>query len=266
MAKMTRPQPRPARACDAIIPFLLLLDVLLLPCAHRLDPGNLMLQADALEVAAVLRPDSCADAEAVKARADARFRAGDMQGASDAYTALLALLQQQDAQLRNSTGEKGGSARCTAGQSSSKTQLLVAALSNRAACWLALGSHHCCVADCSAGLAAILSPVAAAGGDVSAQAGSSGGDAPSVLQQQEPAQLQGGLADPQLARSAARLAARLAAAHTCLKQTAQADVAYAWAAGCWAALGEHARATALNADRRRVLPAVVAQPAQPSCC
>ena len=63
----------------------------------RLDPGNLTLQADALEVSLARDPArSSSDPAALKQLGAARFKAGDLQGAAEAFTALADLLRQAD--------------------------------------------------------------------------------------------------------------------------------------------------------------------------
>jgi tetratricopeptide (TPR) repeat protein len=221
-----------------------------LQAALRLDPGSRTLQADALEVAAALSPDGSSDPHSLKARADARFRAGNMHGAAEAYTAILQLLPPAAPVDPASAGggDDDSSSRPAGMQESQQQQqqLRVAAVSNRAACWLSLNEYARCIADCSSALAGILAPH-----EASSQGGSNG------MPQLHPPQVLLQLPEA-MAKSAARLAARLAAAHCCLKQLPAADAAYGWAAAAWAVLGEPAKAAAIASDQQRMQQLAVA--------
>jgi hypothetical protein len=177
-----------------------------------------------------------------------------MQGAAEAYSCVLDLLQQQEQQQVPATcsthAAAAAAAAAAAGDSDAPQpqQLRIAAHSNRAACWLALNEYERCVADCRVALGAILlaptdAPAAASGAL----------DVTMLLQQRPPQRLCARGASA--CRSAARLAARLAAACGCQKQLGAADAAYAWAAGAWRAAGEPRRAAAIEADRQVVAPA-----------
>nr|BBA27223.1 DYX1C1-like protein [Chlamydomonas reinhardtii] len=98
--------------------------------AIKLAPSAAALAADRDELLAALAP---ADAAALRQRGDARFRAGDYEGAAEAFSALLGL-------------PRGGVPESER----------LAAFSNRAACHLVLERFAAAVADCDAGLALLL--------------------------------------------------------------------------------------------------------------
>lgn len=218
----------------------------------RLEPDNKALKADALEVSLALHPSSSVDPAAIKELATARFKAGELEAAAEAYTALIQLLH--GTQHTRDDAEAGDD-----GQQSQQPQQtqLAGALSNRAACWLALNKYAECVQDCWAAYDALL-PAVCERRDAAVR----------QLQEQSPEQLQQMLllrrrqrnnkeeaADDvlPLLRSAALIVGRMAAAYSCLKTVPAADAAYVWAAACWQLLGEHGRVASTKADHERWL-------------
>lgn len=96
--------------------------------ALRLEPKNERIQRDLEEVEACIKP---LDAPALKARGDERFRAGDVQGAADAYGAVLELADVE-------------------------RKLKLMCLSNRATCSFKLEDWGAAVDDCERGLRVAL--------------------------------------------------------------------------------------------------------------
>jgi hypothetical protein len=257
----------------------------------RYDPGNAQLQADALELSAALNPDAVTTPASLKERADARFRAGDLEGAAEAYTALVQQVRQQQTDL---TAAKRKEQQVQVDRERSEEQQqqqqqqecavqLLPALSNRAACWLSLEQYGTCIEDCQAALALALAgqqgacnaaaaaaeasntPSAAAAvpsgtlADAAAAASDSAESrvaAQSVLhqlQQQSPEQfLAAPTAGPARVRSVARLLSRLAVAHGCLKDTQHAVQLYGLAQRWWLAVGDEQRAAEMAADQQRL--------------
>ncbi|KAF6252550.1 hypothetical protein COO60DRAFT_517951 [Scenedesmus sp. NREL 46B-D3] len=116
--------------------------------ALRCDPGNAQLQADALELSAAINTDAGTTAASLKERADARFKAGDHEGAAEVYTSLVRLAQQQPQQQ----ADKEAAVEQEQQQQQECATQLLAALSNRAACWLSLEQYTKCIEDCQAAL------------------------------------------------------------------------------------------------------------------
>lgn len=264
--------------------------------ACRLDPGSAQLQADALEVTAALNPDTSSQPATLKQRADARFKAGDVHGAAEAYTALVELLQQQQHQ-QTEVNERhcsvpGACLEEVRLQNTQQTQQqqqqqpqLLAALSNRAACWLSLEQYHDCIRDCQAALKLGLDH----GAEAAATAGAEGAvpstpllDVVVPVDGVVPGNTSLGTADASAAlasllqqlqlsppeqlvtqpwagaarvSSAARLLGRMAVAYGCLKATQQAVLLYGWAQRCWQAVGEEQRAAELAEDQQRLAAA-----------
>lgn len=104
-----------------------------LGAASKLAPGNEGIARDLEEVRHCAAP---LDANGLRARGDARYRAGDVAGAMEAYGAVLAL------------------GRCTGRERA-------AALANRAACHLSRSDHGAAHDDCEEGLDALLAPLGA---------------------------------------------------------------------------------------------------------
>jgi hypothetical protein len=170
---------------------------------------------------------------------------------------------------------------------------LLAALSNRAACWLSLEQYSSCINDCQAALSlALAEQQAAQRSDIvtnvkaldaantteaTGAAADSGADAATaatapaaaseqhvlqLLQQQSPEQLLAlPAAGPARVRSTARLISRLAVAHGCLKDVQHAVQLYGLAQQWWLAVGDVQRAAEMAADEQRLqqlLPATQA--------
>lgn len=245
-----------------------------------MDPDNAQLKADALEVAAALNPTAIADPISLKQRGDARFKAGDMQGAIEAYTALVQLLEQEQQHQRQQEQVMGDGN--SAQQQEQQQQLMLAALSNRAACWLSLEKYDACVADCLAALRLALADTVSTSSSHSSTSSStvdSTGDRANDTasdtasercrvpyaavdnlslvvqllqkQQEQPQQL---LEPAGAARvkSVARLLGRAAVAYGCLKQLQPAEQLYMWAEQYWQVAGDEERAAALAADRQKL--------------
>lgn len=240
-----------------------------------------------MEVSLALNPDSSSDPAALKELGAARFKAGDLQGAAEAFTALIELIelllsQQQAADELEVEQQAHGSDEqeqaCAEAQQQQQMQMLLAgALSNRAACWLGLNKHEECVADCWAALQALAagnrSVVAAVSSDAqlgggaptagaycsterilslgSGRSSSCSGVVLGLQHLQQPAQLLA-LTSKAAAQSAARTVARLAAACVCLKWLPAAEAAFDWAAACWGVLGEEGRVAAILADKHKL--------------
>jgi hypothetical protein len=200
-------------------------------------------------VSLALNPDSSHDPAAIKELAAARFKAGDLAGAAEAFSALAELLQQQQQQQLEEDAAEGACGpeqqRCGCDEQQQQRRLLLAgALSNRAACRLGLNMHAECVQDCWAAFGALWP--AAADSDEAATPSSR-------LEQHPPSrllQLPG--SSRAAAQSAARTVGRLAAAYGCLKDVPAADAAFGWAAACWRLLGEDARVAGVLTDQARL--------------
>lgn len=242
-----------------------------------MDPDNAQLAADALEVAAALNPEAAADPGSLKQRGDARFKADDMHGAVEAYTALVQLLEQQQQQTAQLAGQEQESEDGSNNEQQKQRQrLLLAALSNRAACWLSLEKYEACVADCLTALHLAL-PETAAGGMCSSSTASDTAKSSTVVNtgHAAPGKCQGALetadmlswvllhplVQPQqllavkgaaCARSVARLLGRAAVAYSCLKQLQPAEELYGLAENFWHSLGFIQRAAALSVDRQKL--------------
>jgi hypothetical protein len=233
-----------------------------------------------MEVSLALDPDSSSDPAALKELGAARFKAGDLQGAAEAFTALIELIELQQAQQQagdglevEQQGSQDGDEQEHACAQAQQQMLLAGALSNRAACWLGLNKHEECVADCWAALQALApgkrqaadssgaQPVggtptegahSSTEGNVSLGSSSSSSSCSGVVlglqQLQQPAQLLA-LSSKAAVQSAARTVARLAAACVCLKWLPAAEAAFDWAAACWGVLGEEGRVAAILADK-----------------
>lgn len=229
-----------------------------------------------MELAAALQPDSAATAASLKERADARFKARDIEGAADAYTALVQMLQQQQAVASAAVGQDEQHQQQQQ-QEQEVTAQLLAALSNRAACWLSLEQYSRCIEDCHAALtlalaephatrgagamaaaatAAAANSTAAAGGTDAAAGGQAAAAEQYVLhllQQRSPQQLLSlPCVGPARVRSTARLLSRLAMAHSCLKRVQHAVQLYAYAQQWWLAVGDEQRAAEMAADQQRL--------------
>jgi hypothetical protein len=288
----------PAMA-SAAVPAMQHLSSVLTMSVHRVrcryDPSSAHVQADALELSAALNPDAATTPESLKERADARFKAGDLEGAAEAYTALMQRVKQQQADLtaamqQEQQQEPPPRVDTETGEEQQQQQQecvaqLLAALSNRAACWLSLEQYSTCIEDCQVALALALAgqpgthraaaaattctstdPPAAAAAvvsrpDTNASAASDAGAESGVavqsllhlLQQQQPEQM---LAAPAAGaarvRSVARLVSRLAVAHGCLKETQHAVQLYGLAQCWWLAVGDEQRAVEMAADQQRL--------------
>jgi len=262
-------------------------------CDHnRLDPSDLALQADALEVSLALQPDSSTDHAALRELAMARFKAGDWQGAAETFTATIKLLVQQQAcmpQQQDSGGPQQLQAQEAGLAEQQQQQLLLAgALSNRAACWLGLNSYEECVEDCWAAFKALLpssmaAPQEAAADntigtadssscpavteapcskdlrEASGSSSSSSGSSGSNSEREAVQRLQKHSPVMLLqgtskagTRTVARCVTRMAAAYRCLKVFQAADAAFSWAAACWKLLGEDGKVAAIQADQDRL--------------
>lgn len=166
---------------------------------HRYDKTNPQLASDLLELQSSLAP---LDAASARARGESRFRAGDSEGALEAFSLLLQILQcspvtapvqppsptpphtttptsqQTDEQSEasvdaNSTAPDSSADRvrgeeveesdesCALRQRQAEqqgAQQVAAALSNCAACHMALQRYAQAIADCSRAVAVLMSP------------------------------------------------------------------------------------------------------------
>lgn len=257
--------------------------------ADRLDPENASLAADALEVSIALCPSSGTDPAMIKQLAAARFKSGDMSAAAAAFTLLLQMLQHPEGQVQNQdevTQQHSIQKAAPDAGWQQEQQQLAAALSNRAACWLALNQHRKCVIDCWAALQVLWTAPSMElwqeqGIDAAKECNTSvidTGTTPTLpdgtttsssrvgaysasehftdqvdkvlqdLQHHEPALLL--QRSETAARSAARTAARMAAALRCLKMAEAAEAAFQWTATCWVLLGEQSKAAAIYGDQQ----------------
>jgi hypothetical protein len=233
----------------------------------------LTLKADALEVQLALSPSSSSDPTALKELAGARFKAGDLQGAADAFGALADLLVQQQQQQHTAglaeapnqqvgqqhEGQQGQVDGVCLHSSHMQQQLqLAGALSNRAACWLGLNRHDECVQDCWAAFGQLVDAACNSsekGGmcDGSNSGSSSTREAEGLQRlQQHPPELLLQLTSKAHAQTAARSMSRLAAACVCLKDVVLADAAFDWAAACWQVLGDCGKVAVIKADQAQL--------------
>lgn len=201
--------------------------------ALKYDRSNQQLRADLEELQACVAP---ADAGALRARGEARFRAGDEEGAREAFTALLGLVRQ-------------GVAVAEADR--------LAALSNRAACCIKLEAYAEALQDCEAALELLL-PACGCSGLAALHEW-----AAAAVQQQAEAEAapeaeatssSAGEAQGQEAERGAKLAsvsrllARRGAAQSYLKQYSLAVQNYMAARDIVQRLGQPDKAAALQAD------------------
>jgi len=238
----------------------------------RLDPGNAQLQADALEVAASMAPHSLSDPFNMKQRGDARCKAGDWPGAVQAYSMVIDHCQHNQQQQQQPAGDckqqlgNEQQQQPQHGERQVRQQaqhaLLLSALSNRAACWLALENYQQCATDCHQGLLVAVRELPQAA-DVQLQqsalpdTATHNTSSAAVLQllAAHPATSMLQAAGPLIVRSMSRLISRLAVAHGCLKHMQTAQQLYDVAQQYWGVLGEVHRVAELVADQNSLLSA-----------
>lgn len=172
--------------------------------ALKLDPDNKALQAALDEIKLSMEPTTTTT---VKARGDARFKGADYEGAVEAYTLLLQMAE--------------------AGSSE-----MLAAHSNRSACYLLLGRYQLALGDCNVALQLILQPDSPADG-------------------QDLLSVAAGL-DNSKQRTVVRLLSRRGTAGTYLKAYQQAIDDYQAAHQLLLGLGEDGKAQEMQEDLQRV--------------
>lgn len=118
------------------------------------DPANEAIKSDIEELNLAASTDSMdeqAFVEALRERAGARFAAKDYQGAAEAFSRIITLLMHQAGRGTTPAPEKD--------KSGDAVDPHVTALSNRAACYLALERYEDVLSDCTSALGAMLQSV-----------------------------------------------------------------------------------------------------------
>jgi len=206
--------------------------------------------------------------EVIKARAEARFKLRDFEGAAEAFGALLRLQRQQVKVQQDDGGAEEERQLQGLRWAACGVDGIVRTLANRAACWLPLERYESCLADCCTALnmlrcsqesgsgcggqseavfaaesvltAARLALARKSGDDTSSNSGNSSEDteAASPL---EPITI------------AARLVARMALASGCLKRGAEARQLYSCAQELYRLVGDEEQVGRLQHDQEKLL-------------